>query len=117
MSDATDLLEKALYEGKAIEQAPVACTDLECGYVYTYLLDPETDSWNDVPEYVECGRIEREIPGTSDPVAPEHPRTVHDPCPAPAKVFTDDAVLRQTDKTPGELANEIYEREQRGPTP
>jgi hypothetical protein len=106
-----DLFMEAMYEGKAIETAPVACTDPECGYVYRYLLDPETESWDDVPKYVECGRKERELPVTSDPYAPEHPRTVHDPCPAPAKVFTDEAVLGQSDKTPVEIANELYREE------
>lgn len=112
-----DTVEKALYERKAIELAPIACTDLECGYVSRWILDPETQSWDDVPDYTECGRKEREIPGTSDPLAPEHPRRVHDPCPAPAKVFKDEAMIHQDDRTPVEIANDIYEREQRGPQP
>jgi hypothetical protein len=117
MTDGTTLLEKALYDGKAIETAPVACTDPECGYVYTWMLDPETESWDDVSDYIECGRKERDIPGTSDPIAPEHPHRVHDPCEAPAKVFKDETVLQQDDRTPEEIANDIYEREQRGPQP
>lgn len=103
------VLRSALYEGAVIETAPIACTDPECGYVYQYLLDAE-ESWDDVPEYVECGRKDREIPGTSNPYAPEHPRTVTDPCEAPAKVFKGDSVLHQSDKTPCELANELYQK-------
>jgi hypothetical protein len=114
MSDAKGILEKALYEGKAIELAPAACTDPDCGYVFQHMLDPETESWDEIPDYVECGRETREIPGESDPRYGENaPLLVDDPCSAPAKVFKDEAVLSQNDKTPGEIANEIYEREQR----
>lgn len=116
MGDETSLLEKALYEGKAIETAPVACTDPECGHVSQWILDPETQSWDDVPDYTDCGRKEREIPGETDPRY-GGPLLIHDPCEAPAKVFKDEAVLQQDDRTPGEIADEIYEREQRGPSP
>ena len=115
MSDDTGLLEKALYEGEAIETAPVACTDPECGHVMTYLHDP-AESWDDVPDYIECGRKEREIPGETDPRF-GGPLYVDDPCEAPAKVFKNEAVLQQDDRTPGEIADKIYEREQRGPLP
>lgn len=69
------LLYEAIYQDKEIESAPVVCTDPECGYSYVYLLDPETQSWDDVDDYMECGYAERD----------------HDPCPAPAKVFKEEA--------------------------
>lgn len=114
MTESTkEFLKEVMYDGKEIVTFPVACTDPDCGHVMNYMLDPESESMDDVPEYVECGRKEREIPGTSDPIAPEHPRTEHDPCTAPAKVFKDESVLHQNDKTPGEIANEIYHREEK----
>ena len=117
MGDAKDLLHDMLYEGKAVETAPAACTDPECGWVMQYMLDPETESWDDAPDYVECGRGTREVEGEIDPRY-GGPLLVDDPCTRPAKVFKDEAVLNQNDKTPGEIANEIYEREQgSGPSP
>ena len=50
-----DLLDAALFYGKPIEAAPVACSDPDCGWVSGYILDPETEEWDEVPEYVECG--------------------------------------------------------------
>ena len=55
MKDMLDLLDAALFYGKPIEAAPVACSDPECGWVSGYILDPETDSWEGAPGYVECG--------------------------------------------------------------
>lgn len=55
MNDMAALVDIALYRGRPIEAAPVACSDPECGWVSGYVLDPETDSWADVPERVTCG--------------------------------------------------------------
>lgn len=104
-----ELLRSVVHDGKTVETAPVVCTDPDCGYVYDWWLDPETESWDDIPEYTECGRKEREIPGTSSPVAPDKPRLVDDPCEAPAKVFKDDEkALLGNDKHPAEVANEVF---------
>lgn len=91
MSEGKALLEQMLYDGKAVEMADAVCTDLDCGGVKKWVIDPKNETWDDAPDYVECGRGD---------------------CDAPAKVFKDEAVLQQDDRTPGEIASEIYEHEQ-----